>query len=94
MPDAAAPPDSSAEQADVTIRSKAYVGLLVMVAVIGVVVSIATWCLLEAIFQIQQELYVHLPHVLGYRTGRRNGGRFRSWASAGCWSRRDQALPG
>ena len=40
-----------------------------MVAVIGVVVSIAAWCFLEAIFQIQQELYVHLPHALGYQNG-------------------------
>ena len=59
----------SAEQADATIRSKAYVGLLVAVAAIGVVVSIAAWCLLEAIFQIQQELYVHLPHAVGYQNG-------------------------
>jgi hypothetical protein len=32
-----------------------------------VVVSIAAWCLLEAIHQIQQELYVHLPHAVGYQ---------------------------
>ena len=50
-------------------RSKAFVGLLVVVAVIGVVVSIAAWCFLEAIFQIQQELYVHLPHAVGYQNG-------------------------
>ena len=69
MPDAATPPELSAEQADATIRSKAYVGLLVAVAVIGVVVSIAAWCFLEAVFQIQQELYVHLPHAVGYQNG-------------------------
>ena len=69
MPDAATPPELSAEEADATIRSKPYVGLLIMVAVIGVIVSIATWCLLEAIYQIQQELYVHLPHAVGYQNG-------------------------
>ena len=69
MPDASTPPELTAEQADATMRSKAYVGLLVVVAVIGVIVSIAAWCLLEAIFQIQQELYVHLPHAVGYQNG-------------------------
>ena len=69
MPGADTPPELSAEQADATIRSKQFVGLLAVVAVIGVVVSIAAWCLLEAIFQIQQELYVHLPHAVGYQNG-------------------------
>ena len=69
MPDESSPPELSAEQADATIRSKPFVGLLVVVAVIGVVVSIAAWCFLEAIFQIQQELYVHLPHAVGYQNG-------------------------
>ena len=69
MPDAAKPPELSAEQADATIRSKAYVGLLVVVAVIGVVVSIVAWCFLEAIFQIQQELFVRIPDGLGYEHG-------------------------
>ncbi len=69
MPDATTPPELTAEQADATIRSKAYVGLLVVVAVIGVIVSIAAWCFLEAIYQIQQELYVHLPHAVGYQNG-------------------------
>ena len=69
MPDAATPPELSAEQADATLRSKQFVGLLVAVAVIGVVVSIAAWLFLEGIFQIQQELYVHLPHAVGYQNG-------------------------
>ena len=57
------------EQADATIRSKRYVALLIVVAVIGVVVSLAAWCFLEGIYQIQQELYVHLPHAVGYSQG-------------------------
>ena len=69
MPDATTPLELTAEQADATIGSRAYVGLLVVVALIGVVVSIAAWCFLEAIFQIQQELYVHLPHAVGYQNG-------------------------
>ena len=51
------------------MRSKRYVVLLVIVAVIGVVVSLAAWCFLEAVHQIQQELYTHLPHALGYSKG-------------------------
>src|ERR1700748_2991473 len=59
----------SSEQADAPMRSKRYVVLLVIVAVIGVVVSLAAWCFLEGIYQIQQELYVHLPHAVGYSSG-------------------------
>jgi H+/Cl- antiporter ClcA len=59
----------SAEQADATIRSKQYVAVLVVVAVIGVIVSLAPWCFLEGIHQIQQELYTHLPHAFGYQNG-------------------------
>ena len=68
-PDDGTPPELSAEQADATIRSKQFVGLLVVVDVIRMVVSIAAWCFLEAVYQIQQELYVHLPHAVGYRSG-------------------------
>src|SRR5438270_2625810 len=69
MADGAAPPELSSEQADVMIGSKPYVGLLVVVAVVGVLVSIAAWCFLEGIFQIQQELFVRIPHGLGYEHG-------------------------
>jgi hypothetical protein len=40
-----------------------------VVAVIGVVVSLAAWCFLEAIYQIRRELYTHLPSALGYQHG-------------------------
>jgi chloride channel protein, CIC family len=63
------PEELTAEQADATIRSKQYVALLVVVAVIGVIVSLAAWCFLEGIHQIQQELYTHLPHAFGYENG-------------------------
>jgi H+/Cl- antiporter ClcA len=69
MPDAGAPPELSSEQADATIRSKQYVGLLVVVALIGIVASLAAWCFLELVRQIQQELYVHLPSAVGYAHG-------------------------
>ena len=51
------------------MASKQFVGLLVIVSVVGVVVSLATWCFLELIHEITQELYVHLPHAVGYGNG-------------------------
>jgi H+/Cl- antiporter ClcA len=59
----------TAEQAAQTIGSRRFVVLLVIVAVVGVVVSLAAWCFLEAIYQIQRELFTHLPHALGYSNG-------------------------
>jgi H+/Cl- antiporter ClcA len=51
------------------MRSKRYVVLLAIVAVVGVVVSFATWCYLELIYELDRELYTHLPHALGYHHG-------------------------
>ena len=57
---AAAPADPGA-----TIRSKGYRILLVLAAVIGVLVSFASWCFLELVHWIQQEVYKTLPSGLG-----------------------------
>ena len=62
-------PEISAEQVEATIRSKSFVVLLVLAAIVGVVVSLASWCFLELINQIQRGLYVHLPSSLGYHHG-------------------------
>ena len=48
------------------MSSKPFVVLLALVAVVGVAVSLASWCFLELIHQIQQEVFVHLPHAFGY----------------------------
>jgi H+/Cl- antiporter ClcA len=69
MPDALAAPDPAADQAAATMRSKPYIVLLVIIAVIGVVVSLAAWCFLEATYQVTREVYTHLPHALGYDNG-------------------------
>jgi H+/Cl- antiporter ClcA len=63
------PAELSSEQADATLSSKPFVVLLVLVAVVGVIVSLAAWCFLEGNYQIQQELYTHLPHAVGYPHG-------------------------
>ena len=57
---AASPADPGA-----TIRSKSYRVLLVFAAVIGVLVSFASWCFLELVHWIQQEVYKTLPSGLG-----------------------------
>ncbi len=65
------------------MRSKGYVVLLMIAAAAGVVVSLAAWAFLELIYQIQQELFTHLPHAVGYSHGPRNGGSLPFWGSAG-----------
>ena len=47
------------------IRSKSYRVLLVFAALIGVLVSFASWCFLELVHWIQQEVYQTLPGGLG-----------------------------
>jgi H+/Cl- antiporter ClcA len=67
---ATAPPaEPTAEQAAQTMRSKRFVVLLVIVAIVGIVVSLAAWCFLQGVAQLQKELYTHLPHALGYDNG-------------------------
>jgi H+/Cl- antiporter ClcA len=51
------------------MASKRFLVLLVIVAVIGLVISLATWCFLQGVYQLDRELYVHLPHALGYAAG-------------------------
>jgi len=42
---------------------------LVIAAFVGIVVSLAAWCFVELIYQMQRELYHHLPSALGYHNG-------------------------
>ena len=53
---AAAPADPGA-----TIRSKTYRVLLVLAALLGVLVSFASWCFLELVHWIQTEVYQTCP---------------------------------
>ena len=69
MAEAPGPTEPTAAQAAETMRSRPFVGLLVVAAVIGVIVSLAAWCYLESVYQLQQELFKHLPHALGYDQG-------------------------
>jgi chloride channel protein, CIC family len=62
--EAAAPPVDPGS----LLTSRSYRGLLVVAAVIGVVVSLASWCFLEAIHGIQQWAFKDLPSGLGFDT--------------------------
>src|SRR5271169_3074029 len=60
----AAPEDPSS-----TLLSKGFLVLLAIAAIVGLLVSLAAWCFVELIYQIQRELYTHLPSALGYHNG-------------------------
>jgi H+/Cl- antiporter ClcA len=62
-------PELTPEQLATTIRSRRFVVLLIVAAIAGVVVSLAAWCFLELINQIQRGVYVHLPSDFGYHHG-------------------------
>ena len=64
-----AEPEVSTEQVEATIRSRGFVVLLFVAAIVGVVVSLGAWCFLELVNQIQRGVYVHLPSDVGYHGG-------------------------
>jgi H+/Cl- antiporter ClcA len=52
-----------------TIRSKPFLVLLALAAIVGLAVSFASWGFLELVHQIQQGVFTHLPSDLGYSHG-------------------------
>jgi H+/Cl- antiporter ClcA len=50
------------------LRSRAYVLLLVMAAILGVPIAAAAYGFLALVSYLQKELFTHLPHGLGYAT--------------------------
>ena len=57
----AAPPDPAA-----LIRSRDYRVLLVLAALVGLLVSAASWCFLEGVHELQVWVYEDLPGEVGY----------------------------
>jgi len=53
----------------VLLVSRGFLVLLAVAVVVGVVVSFAAWGFLELVYQVQQEVFVHLPHALGFGSG-------------------------
>src|SRR5215467_4712364 len=50
------------------LRSRAYIVLLVVSAVLGVPISAAAYGFLALVSYLQKELFTHLPHGLGFST--------------------------
>jgi H+/Cl- antiporter ClcA len=72
MADNGAPTDAGStapEDPSSTLLSKQFLVLLVIAAIVGVLVSLAAWCFVELVYQIQRELYTHFPSALGYHNG-------------------------
>jgi chloride channel protein, CIC family len=52
-----------------TLRSKSFVAVLVLAAIVGVIASLVAWCFLELTFYIQQWVFTDIPHDIGYDHG-------------------------
>ena len=50
------------------LRSRSYLGLLVLAAIVGVPVSAVAYGFLALVNYLQKEIFTHLPHGLGYHT--------------------------
>src|SRR3954471_11604974 len=64
MAQAAAPPQDPAAQ----VAPRQLVGLLALAAAVGIVVSVAAWCFLEAVHYITQWVWRDLPDSFGFDT--------------------------
>src|SRR4051812_23697929 len=51
------------------VAPRQLLALLLLAAVVGVIVSVAAWCFLEAVHWTQHGVYTDLPDVLGYDDG-------------------------
>src|SRR6476469_4071463 len=58
-----------ATDSEATLRSRAFVVVLVLAAVVGVIASLAAWCFLELLFYIQQWVFTDIPKDLGFDHG-------------------------
>ena len=59
----------SAADVAATLRSRAYMGLLVFAAIVGLAVSFLSWGFLELVHQVQVGVFQDLPKDLGYHDG-------------------------
>jgi H+/Cl- antiporter ClcA len=58
--------DASPPDADSVMRSRSFVGLLALAAIVGVVASLAAWGFLELVHEVEGWVYDDLPDALGY----------------------------
>ena len=59
---------SSSTDPATVMRSRQFLGLLALAAVVGVVASFAAWCFLELVHEVQDGVYQDFPEALGYET--------------------------
>lgn len=52
-----------------TLRSKSFVAVLALAAIVGVIASLAAWCFLELIFYLQRWVFTDIPHDVGFDHG-------------------------
>jgi H+/Cl- antiporter ClcA len=64
VPAAAAPPSAAADPAEI-LRSRGFVVVLVLAAVVGIVVSFVGWRFLELVHWLQTWVFLDLPHGVG-----------------------------
>ena len=64
------PEASSLPEPATIMRSRQFLGLLVLAGVVGIVASFAAWCFLELVHEVQDGVYKDLPQTLGYETTR------------------------
>jgi chloride channel protein, CIC family len=57
--------DSTTARAEELLRSRRYIGLLLLAAILGGLVSVAAWGFLWLVHQVQVLAYTKLPHGLG-----------------------------
>ena len=50
------------------LRSRSYLGLLVVAAIVGVPVSVVAYGFLALVEYLQKEIFTHLPHGLGFHS--------------------------
>ncbi len=65
MAEVAAPPTDQSQP----VQRKQLALLLALAAVVGLVVSFASWCFLQGIHELQQGVYDDLPRALGFDNG-------------------------
>ena len=66
------------------MRSRQYRVLLVLAALVGLVVSAASWCFLEGVHELQIWVYEESAGRGRLPQRFRSGGRFRGWRWPGC----------
>ena len=66
MVDDAAPAPADAVDPLEMIRSRRFVVLLLLAGIVGIVVSVAAWAFLEAVYWTQRGVYQDLPDALGF----------------------------